>query len=92
MEEGEAGPCGNRHKKYASCCSLLLEYFAVTDFPSPLESLPEGTRNPEQGVEAKKGERPEQQPGHGPEGVVQVRIFFLVMVGGMGQIAGEFAV
>ena len=64
----------------------------MADFPSFLESLPEGARNPEQGVEAEKGEGPEQKPGHAPERIVKVGIFIPVMMGGMRQIPGEFTV
>ena len=64
----------------------------MTEFPPFLESLPEGARNPEQGVEAEKAEGPEQKEGHGPERIEKVWIFFLVMVGGMCQIAGKFPV
>ena len=64
----------------------------MADFPPFLESLPEGVGNPEQGVEAEKGESPEQERGHAPECIIKVRIFIPVMMGGMRQITGEFAV
>ena len=64
----------------------------MANFPPFLESLPKGTWNPEQGVEAEKGKGSKQKYGHAPERIVEVWIFFPVMVGGMSQIAGEFPI
>jgi hypothetical protein len=43
-------------------------------------------------MDAKKGEGADQQSGHAPECIVQVRIFIPVMMGCMGKIAGKFSV
>ena len=57
-----------------------------------LEPFPEGTRNPEKGVDAEEGECTKQQAGHRPERIEQEGILIPVMMGGMGQVAGKFAV
>ena len=59
---------------------------------SPREAFPEGTGHPEECVQAEKGEGAEQQSGHAPERVKEIGIFFPIVMGGMGQISGEFAI
>ena len=47
---------------------------------------------PGQGVEHREGQGADQQDGHAPEGLEQPRILVLVVVRGVGQVAGEAAV
>ena len=61
-------------------------------FAPPSEALPERTRHPEKGVQSEEGKGAEQQPGHAPERVVKIGILFTIVMGGMGQISGEFPV
>lgn len=59
---------------------------------APLETFPEGTGYPEQGVHAKECECADQQPGHGPEGVEQIRVFVPIMMGGVGQVTRKLPI
>lgn len=73
-------------------CRLIFEQFFPAVLPPSLKPFPEGTGDPEQRMDTEEAEGPEQKPGHRPEGVIEIGIFILVVMGGMGQIAGEFAV
>ena len=57
-----------------------------------LETFPEGTRDPEKGVDTEEGECTNQQAGHRPERIEQEGILLPVMMGGMGQVTGKFTV
>jgi len=57
-----------------------------------LETFPEGAWYPEKRMDSKESKRTDQQASHGPECIKQIWIFIPVMMGGMGQIAGEFPV
>ena len=43
-------------------------------------------------MDAEEGKCADQKTTHGPEGVEQIGIFFPIMMGGVGQVAGEFTV
>ena len=64
----------------------------MTVLTALFKTLPEGSRYPEKGMDSKEGKCAEQQAGHGPEGIIQVRILFPVMMRGMGQVSGKFPV
>lgn len=55
------------------------------------EPFDEGARDPEEGMQTEETEGPDQETGHGPEGVEEIGISVFVMVGmgGMGQVGGE---
>ena len=68
---------------YNSLTTVLTTFF---------ETLPEGTWEPEQGVQPEEREGAHQQTGHYPERIKQVRIFITVMMGCMSQITSKFSV
>ena len=70
---------------------LRQELFSAV-LTTPLETLPERTGDPEEGMEAEEGKGAHQQTTHGPEGIEQIGILLPIMVGGMGQVAGELPV
>ena len=72
--------------------SPLLEHLLPTVLTTLLESFPEGTGNPEQRMDAEEAESSDQQSGHRPESIEEIGVFFLVMMGCVGQVAGELAV
>ena len=59
---------------------------------TPLKAFPEGTWYPEERMDSKEGKCTNQQAGHAPECIKEIRVFIPVMMGGMGQIACEFPV
>ena len=61
-------------------------------FTAFLESFSEGTRDPEEGMNAEEGKGADQQSGHGPEGIIQVWILIPIMMGRMGQVTSELPV
>jgi hypothetical protein len=77
---------------FSSFPVYLLQKVLPAMLAAFLEPLPERTGNPEKRVNTEEGKCANQQPGHGPECIIEVRILFPVMVGGMGQITGELPV
>ena len=71
---------------------LFLTDFLMAVFTALLEPFPEGTRNPEKGVDAEEGECTKQQAGHRPERIEQEGILIPVMMGCVGQVTGKFTV
>ena len=71
---------------------ILLQNFLMTVLTAFLEAFPEGARDPEKSMDAKKAEGADQQAGHGPERIEQEGILIPVMMGGMGQVTGKFTI
>lgn len=61
-------------------------------FTASLKTLPEGPGDPEQGMQTEEQEGADQQPGHAPEGIEQIRILVPIMMGRMGKVSGKFPV
>ena len=59
---------------------------------APLKALSERTWYPEECMDAKEGKCTNQQAGHSPECIKEVRILISVMMGGMGKVTCKFPV
>ena len=64
----------------------------MTMLTALFKPFPERSWHPEECMDSKEGKCAEQQAGHAPECIKQIRIFIPVMMSGMGQIACEFPV